>query len=255
MILSCQASEYWEREFWESKQMPQAGDIFYSPELGGEETNAIFVYIPAGTFFSTGVFKGEKPQTKAVIIPKGFYIAKYPLTNGQYEYMTSRYRKGHRDNNYPHSKMTVTNFTRHIRNQLNNKYRLPTNEEWEYAARGGVGFKFVLPGSNNWENVLPETCINNQTLVGLRRPNTYGLNDMCGNVTEITRDANNQYYHRDANCQTMEYLKSYGKSITTIQKNNFFEKHAFSSIGKLSIYLPDRTTLSGIRLVYNGEVK
>ena len=60
-------------------------------------------------------------------------------------------------------------------------FRLPTNDEWEYAAKGGENYEYA--GSNNLDEVgwnLTETTLR----VAQKKPNGYGLYDMSGNVWE-----------------------------------------------------------------------
>lgn len=70
-------------------------------------------------------------------------------------------------------------------------FRLPTQAEWEYAARGGVkGKGFRYAGSNNIDEVAWYKDNSNDRTheVGNKRPNELGLFDMTGNVSEICSD-------------------------------------------------------------------
>ncbi len=81
-----------------------------------------------------------------------------------------------------------------------NGYRLPTEAEWEWAARGGVSAKgFKFSGGNdlnevawNWDNAIGtgENLADGRgtAAVGTRKPNELGLYDMSGNVWEWTWD-------------------------------------------------------------------
>lgn len=76
--------------------------------------------------------------------------------------------------------------------------RLPTEEEWEYAARGGPAANdqhFVFSGSNHapkvaWYN---ENSSNRPHQVGMKDPNRLGLYDMSGNVYEWCQDSYKEY--------------------------------------------------------------
>lgn len=63
-------------------------------------------------------------------------------------------------------------------------YRLPYNEEWEYAAKGGIKSQnFRFAGSNEISEVADVSRLN---LRGQRKPNELGIYDMSGNVGEFT---------------------------------------------------------------------
>ena len=70
--------------------------------------------------------------------------------------------------------------------QTGKNYRLPTEAEWEFAARGGVKSKgYPYSGGNNADSVGWVAHKNNGTMpVALKAPNELGLYDMTGNVWE-----------------------------------------------------------------------
>lgn len=81
----------------------------------------------------------------------------------------------------------IRGFIKKLNAKTGQQYRLPTEEEWEYAARGGIKSKgYMYAGDNNPDKVgWYYTSGNKSYPVGEKIPNELGLYDMSGNVWEM----------------------------------------------------------------------
>ena len=82
----------------------------------------------------------------------------------------------------------IQNFITRLNELTGKNYRLPTDEEWEYAARGGDDLYFYSGG--DFIDILSvnrnQNLISGTNKVGSKLPNQFGLFDMSGNVREFT---------------------------------------------------------------------
>ena len=107
------------------------------------------------------------------------------------------------DRKDPNNTNKEENFRWWVRSQpQSNGFRLPTEAEWEYAAKGGKYARkteLLFSGSNNQKEVawFEENSMNISQLVGVKGPNVLGLFDMSGNVDEWCQDWYDEYYYME----------------------------------------------------------
>ena len=176
----------------------------------------------------------ERPQTQVRV--KAFWLGKYPVTRGEYAYFarttnrpvdkgcswTGRAKADAdkvstwQDTGFPQSDRSpvvcvtwddVNAYIGWLRTKTGKPYRLPSEAEWEYAARAGSSTAYpwggsashqranygaeqwgpLVSGRDRWEYTSP---------VGAFPPNRFGLYDMHGNVLEYVQDCFSSNYQR-----------------------------------------------------------
>jgi formylglycine-generating enzyme required for sulfatase activity len=182
---------------------PKRGRSLYASQP--EVRNSIgmeFVLIPAGEFLmgSNDGRADERPVHK-VGISQPFYLGRYTVTQAQWEaVMGNNPSCVKSDPNRPVDNISweeVQKFIQWLNAREDGKsYRLPTEAEWEYAARAGssTAYCFGNDESRLGEYAWYEANAGGQTHpVGQLRPNAWGLYDIHGNVWEWVQDWYEEY--------------------------------------------------------------
>lgn len=167
------------------------------------------VYVKGGNFWmgtssnKNDVDKDERPAHEVTL--NDFYIGQTEVTQELWEAVigsSSRKVVGH---NLPMTYISWDDcqvFVERLNQLTGRSFRLPTEAEWEYAARGGQASKgYVYAGSDNVGDVawcreyLGDDRIHP---VGKKNPNELGIYDMSGNVWEWCQDRYNAAYYKSS---------------------------------------------------------
>ena len=172
-------------------------------EFAKEKIDTDLVLIPAGSF-QMGTPKTDKnfkpnEMLHKVIISKPFKMGKFEVTKEQWNAVMNGGRSSFKEfNKLPISGINwedCQSFIEILNKSTKQRYRLPTEAEWEYACRAGTktyysfGDKIDVTKANYEKSSrkIPD-------IVGTYKPNPWGLYDMHGNVWEWCEDRYNQDY-------------------------------------------------------------
>jgi len=180
-----------------------------TPDIVTNSIGMKFKLIKAGKFqMGSEKYDSEKP-VHWVEISKDFYMGIYQVTVGQYKkYVDEKEGDFEHDYNQQGDNAAVTgvswNDAQGFISWLNNKeggshYRLPTEAQWEYAARAGTTTEYSfgddksLLGDYAWYG--EDWSKGYAHIVGQKKPNPWGLYDMHGNVWEWVQDWYDENYY------------------------------------------------------------
>ena len=136
---------------------------------------------------------GEKPAHK-VTLTKDYYMGKTEVTQALWKAVTGKNPSWNEGDNRPVEGVSWGDcqiFISMLNAATGKKFRLPTEAEWEYAARGGKKSKhYQYSGSNSAEDVAwnEDNSMGRTQDVAMKKPNELGLYDMSGNVGEWCSD-------------------------------------------------------------------
>ena len=171
-----------------------------------EELYQNMVFVEGGSFMmgceDSQALDNEKPLHQVTL--SSFYIGKYEVTQQQWEAVMGNNPSYFKGEHLPVEYVSwedVEEFILHLNALTGKQYRLPTEAEWEFAARGGNQSKgYLYSGSNDLGSAawyLKNSRSRSQS-IGTKLPNELGLFDMSGNVWEWCNDWYQSYYYIDS---------------------------------------------------------
>ncbi len=162
------------KPFPDLEMIPVRGSIF---KMGGGDEEA---------------YDDEKPVHPVTV--GDFAIAKYPVTQRLWEAVMGNNPSNFKGKRRPVERVSwndAQDFIKKLNQLTGESYRLPTEAEWEYAARGGrESQNYKYAGGNKLKEVgwFRDNSHGETKTVGLKDPNELGLYDMSGNVYEWVED-------------------------------------------------------------------
>ncbi len=215
------------------------------------------VYVSGGTFTMGATSEqgsdaedDEKPTHSVTV--SDFYICKYEVTQTLWKEVMGNNPSSWKGDNLPVENVSwddCQDFIRKLNTLTGKNFRLPTEAEWEFAARGGNksrGYKYA--GSNNIGDVAwyDGNSGNKTHVVGTKSPNELGIYDMSGNVYEWCQDWYGDY---SSASQTNPTGASNGSSRVLRGGSWDFIARSCRSSFRSDLTPGGRYNLSGLRLV------
>ena len=238
----------------------ETANVNVTLKQGGTNANIAgfdMIYVKGGTFTmgataeqGSDAESDEKPTHSVTL--SDYYIGRYEVTQAQWRAVMGSNPSIWKGDNLPVEDVSwndIQEFIKKLNAQTGKRFRLPTEAEWEYAARGGnqsKGYKYS--GSNKIKDVAwyDRTSRGKPHPVGQKTPNELGIYDMSGNVREWCQDWYGDY---SSDAQTNPTGPSSG-SYRVLRGGSWNYYARFCRVSHRNLNNPDlRISNCGFRLV------
>lgn len=206
-----------------TKKIPQVSPGKYAGEeleiVLCDSLEIIFSWIPEGEFMMGSLLKTDEIRScyvrrgslepfldefpaRRTVITKGFFLGKTEVTQRQWNLLMESDPSFWKGETLPVDSVSYSDCMKFI-DKINafsvSQFRLPTEAEWEYAARAGTNSPY--PWGKYWEWGYAWSRENSDMKThpaGVLKPNAWNLYDMMGNVAEWTMDSYSEDFYTKA---------------------------------------------------------
>ncbi len=202
------------------------------------------VYVPAGSFIMGSKYGDHDEMPKHIASTNDFYIDKYEVSNAEFLQFDSNFSFPKNKENSP----AIVTWSQANNYAKSLGKRLPTEKEWEKAARGTDGR--IFPWGNTFDNSFVVWDSKYSRGSAIAKPESpYGCINMAGSVWEWTADWYKPY---PGNKTPME---QYGEIYKVMRGGANFNNHSFLRTSHRYYLLPEdiRNYPVGIRCVKDIE--
>ena len=248
-------------------------------EYTSKSTGMKLALIPAGTFTmgspsSEAERSTDEGPTHSVRISQPIYMGLYEVKQGEYESVMgtnpSSFKtvSGQDTSKFPVDSVSWNDsveFCKKLSVKDGVTYRLPTEAEWEYAARAGTttpfhfgstlnGDQANVDGNSPYGTTTKGPYLQRTTTVGSYSKNAFGLFDMHGNVREWCEDVYDQQAYSKRSGTTVDLTVTSGSEYRVLRGGSWFGLSQFARSAYRDADTPDnRRSNYGFRVVTSAS--